>query len=140
MRLDQFSRREEAKVSLIEGDVDTTLPGKSARKTFGLEIPDIETEIESCNFWLRRDGSGLKFTKYDEQVLRVAARGESVTLGRDEAAPGRRSLAAPRAPVEPLSLVSGRFQKKGDSDATGRELKRLVQKGAGFSQQRSSRR
>lgn len=104
MRVDRLSRREEAKVSLIEGDFYTALPGKSARRTFELEIPEVETEIGSRNFWVRRDRTGSKFANYDEQVLRVAARGRSVTLGRNEAAlvrhgkpPGEKidALAAP---------------------------------------------
>jgi nucleoid-associated protein YgaU len=85
MRVDPLSREEEAKVSLIEGDFYALLAGKSQRKSFELEIPEVETAIDSTNFWVRRDTSGSKFTNYDEGVLQVSAQGESVDLGRNEA-------------------------------------------------------
>ena len=85
MRVDPLSREEEAKVSLIEGDFYALLAGKSQRKNFELEVPEVETQIDSTNFWVRRDDSGSKFTNYDERVLQVSAQGESVDLGRNEA-------------------------------------------------------
>jgi hypothetical protein len=85
MRVDPLSREEEAKVSLIEGDLYALLAGKSQRKSFELEVPEVETEIDSTNFWVRRDTSGSKFTNYDEGILQVSAQGESVDLGRNEA-------------------------------------------------------
>jgi FecR protein/Glucodextranase, domain B/LysM domain len=85
MRVDPLSREEEAKVSLIEGDFYALLAGKSQRKNFELEVPEVETRIDSTNFWVRRDNSGSKFANYDERVLQVSAQGESVDLGRNEA-------------------------------------------------------
>ena len=85
MRVDPLSREEEAKVSLIEGDFYALLAGKSQRKNFELEVPEVETQIDSTNFWVRRDDSGSKFTNYDERILQVSAQGESVDLGRNEA-------------------------------------------------------
>lgn len=84
MRVDPLSREEEAKVTLVEGDLYALLSGKSRRNTFGLEIPDVETEIESTSFWVQHDDSGSKFANYDDQALQVAAEGESVTLGKNE--------------------------------------------------------
>ena len=86
MRVDPLSREEEAKVSLVEGDFYALLAGRSERKNFELEIPEVETEINSTNFWVRRDVSGSKFANYDERLLQVSAQGESVSLGRNEAA------------------------------------------------------
>ncbi|WP_027133940.1 FecR domain-containing protein [Geminicoccus roseus] len=86
MRTDPLSRSEEAKVSLVEGDFYALLSGKTERKTFELEVPEVETQVESRSFWVRHDGSGSKFTNYDDGVLRVAARGAEVALGRNEAA------------------------------------------------------
>jgi hypothetical protein len=85
MRVDPLSREEDAKVSLIEGDLYALLAGKSQRKSFELDVPEVETRIDSTNFWVRRDTSGSKFTNYDERLLQVSARGESVDLGRNEA-------------------------------------------------------
>jgi hypothetical protein len=85
MRVDPLSREEEAKVSLVEGDFYALLAGKSQRKSFELEVPEVETEIESTNFWVRRDDAGSKFANFDERALAVSAQGESVSLGRNEA-------------------------------------------------------
>ena len=85
MRVDPLSREEEAKVSLIEGDFYALLTGKSQRRNFELEVPEVQTQIESTNFWVRRDNSGSKFTNYDERLLQVSAQGESVDLGHNEA-------------------------------------------------------
>jgi Glucodextranase, domain B len=85
MRVDPLSREEEAKVSLVEGDFYALLAGKSERKKFELEVPEVETEIDSTNFWVRRDVAGSKFANFDEGALAVSAQGESVSLGRNEA-------------------------------------------------------
>jgi len=101
MRVDPLSREEEAKVSLIEGDFYALLAGKSQRRNFELEVPEVETQIDSTNFWVRRDDSGSKFTNYDERLLQVSAQGESVDLGRNEATLVR-SGAPPTAKIDIL--------------------------------------
>jgi hypothetical protein len=103
MRVDPLSRQEEAKVTLVEGDLYALLSGKSARKTFGLEIPDVETEIDSTSFWVRHDASGSKFANYDDGALEVAAEGESVTLGRNEGTVVRSG----QAPSEKMDVLVG---------------------------------
>jgi hypothetical protein len=105
MRVDPLNRREEARVSLVEGDFYALLAGKSDRKSFELDIPQVETEIESTNFWVRRDDSGSKFTNYDERVLQVAAEGESVSLGENEGTMVR--TGAPPAPKVELLVAPG---------------------------------
>jgi hypothetical protein len=110
MRVDPLSREEDAKVSLIEGDFYALLAGKSQRKNFELEVPEVETRIDSTNFWVRRDTSGSKFTNYDQRVLQVSAQGESVDLGRNEATLVR-SGAPPSDKIEilpPPALVAPR--------------------------------
>jgi FecR protein len=101
MRVDPLSRAEEAKVTLVEGDLYALLAGKSQRKSFGLEIPDVETEIDSTSFWVRHDATGSKFANYDERALRVAAEGESVTLGKNEGTLVR----AGEAPSEKMDVL-----------------------------------
>jgi FecR protein/Glucodextranase, domain B len=101
MRVDPLSREEEAKVTLVEGDLYALLAGKSARKSFGLEIPDVDTEIDSTSFWVRHDATGSKFANYDERTLEVAAQGESVTLGKNEGTVVRSGL----APSEKMDVL-----------------------------------
>ncbi len=85
MRSDALSRREEAKVSLVQGDFYALLSGKSAQNKFEVEVPEVKTDVESRDFWVRRDASGSKFTNFDDRSLSVNANGATVTLGRDEA-------------------------------------------------------
>ena len=112
MRVDPLSRREEAKVSLIEGDFYTALPGKSQRKTFELQIPEVQTEIASRNFWVRSDAAGSKFANYDGEVLRIAAKDESVDLGRNEAVLVRRG----KAPSEKKEVLPPAQLRAPDDD------------------------
>ena len=75
MRSDALSRHEEAKVSLVEGDFYALLSGKSAQHKFEVEVPEVKADVESRDFWVRRDDSGSKFTNYDDRTLSVAAKG-----------------------------------------------------------------
>ena len=102
MRTDPLSRTEEAKVSLVQGDFYALLSGKSDRKKFELQVPEVQTEVESRNFWVRRDTSGAKFANYDDAVLRVAANGSEVDLGRNEAALVRTG----QAPSEKVGILA----------------------------------
>jgi hypothetical protein len=113
MRVDPLSREEEAKVTLVEGDLYALLAGKSQRKTFGLEIPDVETEIDSTSFWVRHDATGSKFANYDERALQVAAQGESVTLGRNEGTVVRSG----QAPSEKMDVLLGPALAAPEDDA-----------------------
>lgn len=107
MRTDPLSRREVAEVSLVEGDFYALLGGGSARNEFEVDVPDVETDIESRSFWVRHDNTGAKFTNYDDRVLRVAANGESVDLGRNQGALVRRGQtpSAAMAVLEPPALI-----------------------------------
>ncbi len=101
MRTDPLSRTEEAKVSLVEGDFYALLSGKSERKKFELVVPDVETDVDSRNFWVRSDQTGAKFTNYDDGSLRVAANGTEVTLGRNEGTLVRSG----QAPTEKVGIL-----------------------------------
>jgi hypothetical protein len=108
MRVDPLSREEEAKVSLVEGDFYALLAGKSQRKSFELQVPQVQTAIESTNFWVRHDTSGSKFANYDDRSLQVSAQGESVTLGRDQATLVRSGEApTPTIDVLPSPALAG---------------------------------
>lgn len=85
MRFDPLSRREEAKVSLIEGDFYALLAGGSDdRSRFSVEIPEVDAVIDSGDFWVSNTEGSAKFANYDDALVRVAANGGAVTLGRNE--------------------------------------------------------
>ncbi len=102
LRSDPMSRREESKVTLVEGDFYALLIENSKRKKFNVEIPQVDAKIESGNFWVRHDRSGAKFTNYDDREVDVTARGASVTIGRNEGVLVR----AGEQPKEKLAVLS----------------------------------
>lgn len=101
MRVDPLKKREDAKVSLVEGDFYALLGGDSDRKTLQVDVPDVNAQIDSGDFWVRQDVSGAKFTNYDDKRVEIAARGDRVDLGRNEGVVIR-SGEAPRQKVELL--------------------------------------
>jgi len=84
LRVDPLSRREEAKVNLIAGDFYALLSGSSQRKRFNVELKDVDAKIDSGNFWVRHEEGSAKFTNYDDAPVKIASRGDEVTLGRNE--------------------------------------------------------
>jgi hypothetical protein len=85
MRFDPLSRREEAKVSLIEGDFYALLAGEADdRSRFSVEVPEVDAVIDSGDFWVSHQEGTAKFANYDDQVVKVAANGGAVTLGKNE--------------------------------------------------------
>ncbi|ADZ71985.1 FecR domain-containing protein [Polymorphum gilvum] len=101
MRVDPLKKREDAKVSLVEGDFYALLGGNSSRKNLKVDVPDVEAKIDSGDFWVRQDVSGAKFTNYDDQKVQIAARGDTVALGRNEGVVIR-SGEQPRAKIDLL--------------------------------------
>ncbi len=101
MRVDPLKKREDAKVSLVEGDFYALLGGNSNRKTLKVDVPDVNARIESGDFWVRHDVSGAKFTNYDDDRVEIDAHGDQVSLGRNEGVVIR-SGERPRAKIELL--------------------------------------
>jgi hypothetical protein len=133
MRVDPLSREEEAKVSLVEGDFYALLAGKSQRKSFELQVPQVQTQIQSTNFWVRHDDSGSKFANYDDRSLEVSAQGESVTLGRDQATLVRSGQApSPKVDVLPAPALTGPGDDQVAFDARVRLSWASVPEAAGY--------
>ncbi|MEP2762000.1 MAG: FecR domain-containing protein [Hyphomicrobiales bacterium] len=84
MRVDPLKNRENAKVSLVEGDFYALLGGSPGRKALKVDVPDVNAEIDSGDFWVSQDKAGAKFTNYDDDKVEIAARGSSLSLGRNE--------------------------------------------------------
>lgn len=101
MRVDPLKKREDAKVSLVEGDFYALLGDSSDRKTLEVDVPDVNAQIDSGDFWVRQDASGAKFTNYDDKRVEIAAHGDRVGLGRNEGVVIR-SGEAPREKIDLL--------------------------------------
>lgn len=84
MRVDPLKKREDAKVSLVEGDFYALLGSGSSRNNLEVELPGVQSTIESGNFWVQNDTSGAKFTNYDDELVRITSLGASTDLGRNE--------------------------------------------------------
>jgi hypothetical protein len=84
MRYDPLTRREEAKVSLVEGDFYALLASEGDRTSFAVDIPQAKARIESGDFWVSSGDAGAKFTNYDDRPVAIATRDETVVLGRNE--------------------------------------------------------
>lgn len=133
LRVDPLTRREEAEVSLIEGDFYALLADESERKRFEVEIPGVEARIDSGDFWVSHDAEeGAKFTNYDDEPVRITAGGEAVVLrenegavvGGDESAMRKLDvLRAPQplAPAEDRPAIAGqvRLRWSAVADAAG---------------------
>lgn len=120
LRVDPLTRREDAEVSLIEGDFYALLGDTSERQRFEVDVPGVEASVDSGDFWVSHDASGeAKFTNYDVAPVRISARGETVTLDRnqgvvvhaDDSAVRKVDVLpapAPQAPGENRPTVAGR--------------------------------
>lgn len=105
MRVDPLTRSEQAKVSLKAGDVYALLGGGGARQRFELEVPGVETEMDSRDFWVSHDRRLSRFANYDDRHIKVSAKSATVVLGRNQGTlvrhgerpePSRALLPAPR--------------------------------------------
>ena len=86
MRVDPLKRREEAQISLIEGDFYALLATESKRNRLEVNLPSADATIDSGSFWVSQDDDAAKFSNYDVKPVSITARGETLVLGRNEGA------------------------------------------------------
>ncbi len=86
MRSDPLTGAETTKVSLVEGDFYALLNQLHNRADFEVEVPGVETEATSADFWVSHDSEASRFANYDDAEMRIRARGQSIGLGRNEGA------------------------------------------------------
>lgn len=82
MSMDLLERKQEASVSLIEGDLHVLLAG-GKKSDFDLKMKDIDTKVDSSNFRVNRTGADTMFSNYDGE-LEVASAGGTVAIGRNK--------------------------------------------------------
>ncbi len=99
MRANLLEDTEEAKVSLIQGDVLALLSGRRAGR-FEVDVPGVDTKINSQNFWIGRDGKVTRFANYEGE-LEVSSAGTSVTLKENQGSIVQENE-KPSAPLELL--------------------------------------
>ncbi len=86
MRVDPLKRREEAQISLVEGDFYALLATESKRNRLEVSLPNADAKIDSGSFWVSQDSDSAKFSNYDVKPVSISAGGETMVLGRNEGA------------------------------------------------------
>lgn len=86
MRVDPLTRREEAKISLVEGDFYALLSSESSRSRLEVSLPSADAQIDSGNFWVSQDEEAAKFSNFEEKPVTISAAGETLVLGMNEGA------------------------------------------------------
>lgn len=84
MRMDLLDHRQEATVSLTEGDVYALLAGSSKRRPVEVQVPGVKTDKASKDFWVSRKGGTTKIANYDDAAMVVESEGGEVALGRNQ--------------------------------------------------------
>ncbi|MCP4352497.1 MAG: LysM peptidoglycan-binding domain-containing protein [Desulfobacterales bacterium] len=100
MRANLLDDTEEAKVSLIQGDVFALLAGGKKGKRFNLNIPGVKTKINSDRFWVGRDGKSTRFANYEGEI-EVDSGGKKVVLKENQGSIVQHNQ-KPSAPVDLL--------------------------------------
>ena len=99
MRSDPLTGGEVTKVSLVNGDFYALLNQLGDRTAFEVEVPGLDTQTQSANFWVKHDGEESRFANYDAPALEIARGGEVISLGENEGAVVPQDGAAERTRV-----------------------------------------
>ena len=83
MRANLLEDTGEAKVSLVKGDVFALLVAGRKNERFHLDIPGVETKVDSKYFWVGRDRHGARFANYDGK-LEISSAGSKVVLKKNQ--------------------------------------------------------
>ncbi|MCD9147778.1 FecR domain-containing protein [Pseudophaeobacter flagellatus] len=86
MRSDPLTGGEVTKVSLVNGDFYALLNQLSEKTSFEIEVPGVQTNSGSGDFWVKNDPSGARFVNYDDSRIEITRNGESILLGENEGA------------------------------------------------------
>lgn len=86
MRSDPLTGAETTKVSLVEGDFYALLNQLHNRADFEVEVPGVETQTTSGDFWVSHTSEASRFANYDDAAMRIEARGQTIDLGKNEGA------------------------------------------------------
>jgi hypothetical protein len=102
MRVNLLEDTGEAKVSLVKGDVFALLVAGHKRERFQLDIPGVETKVDSKYFWVGRDKHGTRFANYDGK-LEISSAGSKVVLKKNQGS----VVIHNKKPTFPRELLAG---------------------------------
>lgn len=99
MRSDPLTGAETTKVSLVDGDFYALLNQLGNRAAFEVEVPGVETETRSSDFWVKHEGGESRFANYDAPALEIKRGDETIRVGENEGAVVPATGAAQQAEV-----------------------------------------
>ena len=99
MRSDPLTGAETTSVSLVNGDFYALLNQLGNRAAFEVDVPGVETETQSSDFWVKHEGGESRFANYDAPALEITRGDETISLGENEGAVVPVAGAAQRADV-----------------------------------------
>ncbi len=106
MRSNLLKKTEEANVKLIKGDVLALLTGSKRDNKFQLDVPEVDTKINSKRFWISRDDKAARFVNYDGE-LEISSAGAKVVLGENQGSivQHKQKPSVPRKILSPPELL-----------------------------------
>ena len=102
MRVDQLNRKQESRVSLVEGDVYAMLGQVKKKKSFVVDVPGISVDSGSSKYWMSRQGQKVKIANYDKLDMKISSAGQTVLLGMNQGT----IIEQGRAPSAALDLLT----------------------------------
>lgn len=100
-RVDLLKNKKESSVTLEKGDAYALLQGNQKKKKFNLEIPGVKTDINSKNFYVKKDESSSKIANYDGEIA-VSSGGKTVVVKENEGS----TIVKGGKPTDPKPLLS----------------------------------
>jgi len=112
MRSDPLTGAETTRVSLVSGDFYALLNQLGNRAAFDVEVPGIETETQSSDFWVKHEDGESRFANYDAPALEITRGDETIRLGENEGAVVPASGETQRADVLARVVLTEPFDGK----------------------------
>ncbi|GJQ64050.1 MAG: hypothetical protein SCALA702_31030 [Melioribacteraceae bacterium] len=99
MRMNLIENKQESEVSLLEGDIYALLSG-SPRRKMNIDVPGVDTEINSKKFWINRDANDIKVANYDGEI-KLKTTESTLTLEKNKGT----MLGPDGTPMKPTDLL-----------------------------------
>lgn len=99
MRMNLIENKQESEVSLLEGDIYALLSG-SPRRKMNIDVPGVDTEINSKKFWINNNAGDIKVANYDGEI-KLKTTQSSLTLEKNKGT----MLGPDGKPMKPTDLL-----------------------------------
>ncbi len=83
MRVDMLDRKQQSKVVLVEGDIYALLVGGQQKNNFVIEVPGVQTEVKSSNYWVSKDQQETRLANYDGSIS-ITTQGVTLKLNKNQ--------------------------------------------------------